>query len=267
MDTAPGVAGTLRAPAQEIEAADGGRFVLSWRDEFDGPKVDRTKWHVVDEHVNAWPTAPWRRNWKASNVYTENGSLVIRTQREAKGFSTGGLRTNDYQNNVLFEQAFGRFEARMRFQKQPGHWPAFWLMSHSVGNVSGSGRDGTEIDIIEKAWLGDKASHALHWDGYGKDHKSEGHSFTGFGLDDDRFHVIALEWYPHEYRFFVDGKLTWQTSAGDVSHVPAYIKLTEEIENFGEGPDAWGTGPIETAELPDYFYVDYVRVWRYEPPK
>jgi hypothetical protein len=49
--------------------------------------------------------------------------------------------------------------------------------------------------------------------------------------------------------------------------VPCYIKLTDEIGNFGAGRDAWGTGPIGNAKLPDFFYVDYVRVWKYEAPK
>jgi hypothetical protein len=35
--------------------------------------------------------------------------------------------------------------------------------------------------------------------------------------------------------------------------------------NFGVGPEEWGVGPIEDAALPDCFYVDYVRVWRYAP--
>jgi hypothetical protein len=49
--------------------------------------------------------------------------------------------------------------------------------------------------------------------------------------------------------------------------VPNYILLTEEIGNFGFGPDYWGVGPIEDAVLPDYFRIDYVRVWAYTPPE
>jgi len=51
----------------------------------------------------------------------------------------------------------------------------------------------------------------------------------------------------------VDGKEVWRTKAGGVSQVPEYLKLTEEI---GE----WG-GDITKAQLPDFFEVDYVRVY------
>lgn len=49
---------------------------------------------------------------------------------------------------------------------------------------------------------------------------------------------------------------TWTvcfTKAGGVSQVPEYLKLTEEI---GE----WG-GDITKAQLPDFFEGDYVRVY------
>jgi hypothetical protein len=51
----------------------------------------------------------------------------------------------------------------------------------------------------------------------------------------------------------VDGKEVWRTKAGGVSQVPEYLKLTEEI---GE----WG-GDITKTQLPDSFEVDYVRVY------
>jgi len=51
----------------------------------------------------------------------------------------------------------------------------------------------------------------------------------------------------------VDGKEVWRSAAGGVSQVPEYLKLTEEIGKWG--------GEISKAELPDYFEVDYVRVF------
>ncbi len=53
--------------------------------------------------------------------------------------------------------------------------------------------------------------------------------------------------------FYVDGLESWRTSAGGVSQVPEFAKLTEEIGKWG--------GDIAKASLPDYFTVDYVRVY------
>lgn len=248
-----------------LPGKDGSEFVPAWRDEFDGPQVDPSKWYVLEE----FPTMdqPWRRNWKASNVSIENGALVIQTIKETDGsFSTGAVRTGGYGNTPwLFSQTYGRFEARWKRPKQQGHWSAFWLFSPDVNKVDGSGQDGTEIDIAELARLRDEVHHALHWDGYGADHQSEGYDAMDMGTFDDDWHTVAVEWYPDEYVFYVDGVETWRTSAGGVCQVPLYVKLTEEIANYGEGEWAWGTGPIEDANLPDYFRVDYVRVWEYVP--
>lgn len=49
------------------------------------------------------------------------------------------------------EEAY--YVARIQLQKQPGHWPAFWIMGDGVGKVGDEGRDGTEIDIMENPWL------------------------------------------------------------------------------------------------------------------
>jgi hypothetical protein len=51
----------------------------------------------------------------------------------------------------------------------------------------------------------------------------------------------------------VDGKEVWQTTVGGVSQAPEYMKLSEEIGDWG--------GDIRAAKLPDYFEVDYVRVY------
>jgi beta-glucanase (GH16 family) len=112
--------------------------------------------------------------------------------------------------------------------------------------------DGTEIDIVEIPWRDGKITMNLHWDGYGKDHKSAGTSMTMTNLTEG-FHDYGLCWTPDEYVFYVDGREVWRSQAGGVSQVPEYLKLTEEIGD--------SAGNIRKAKLPDYFEVDYVRVY------
>ena len=125
-------------------------------------------------------------------------------------------------------------------------------MGDGVGKVGSGGRDGTEIDIYEKPWLDDRVQHTLHWDGYGKDHKSEGKVVKVPGVMEG-WHTFGLWWKPDEYIFYVDGKETWRTKASGVCQVPEYIKLSDEI--------GIGAGDIKKAKLPDAFLVDYVRVY------
>ena len=222
-------------------APEGKTWKMVWHDEFDGDKLDETKWQVPPDgkRRDGW----WMR--KAISL-DGNGHLVLKTFKEGDKFIDGCVRPRG-----KFEHAFGYYVARIQLQKQPGHWSAFWLFNDSVNKVGNEGRDGTEIDIYEKPWLDDRVQQTLHWDGYGKDHKSEGKVVKVPG-DGWLAHVQPI-WRPEEYVFYVDGKETWRTKAGGVWQVPLYIKLSDEIGNWG--------GDITKAKLPDEFLVDYVRVY------
>lgn len=214
---------------------------LVWHDEFDGTELDDTKWEVPDNRRrDGW--------WSPKAVQLDGkGHLLIRTFEEGGKYYDACVRTRG-----KFEHAFGYYVARMRLQRQPGHWCAFWLYAPAVGRIGNEGRDGTEIDIMEKPWLDDRVQHALHWDGYGSHHRSEGHVARVAGVMEG-FHTFSLYWSPDEYVFYVDGKETWRTRAGGVCQVPLYIKLSDEIGKWA--------GDIKTAKLPDDVAVDYVRVY------
>jgi len=109
--------------------------------------------------------------------------------------------------------------SRIKLQDQPGHWSVFWLYNSSVGKIGDEGRDGTEIDIMEKPWRDDRLQQALHWDGYGKEHRSEGHVAKVQGVMEG-WHTFALWWKADEHVFFVDGKETWRSKDGGVCQVP-----------------------------------------------
>jgi beta-glucanase (GH16 family) len=236
MDEADSAGEFLPPLAQEKE------WKLAWSDEFNGTEIDQSKWTILGN---------WKRRdgyWVKEDAYLDGkGNLILRTKKDNNHYTSGAIHTRN-----KFEHKFGYWLCRCKFQKQQGHWPAFWLQTDGVGKVGNEGRDGTEIDIMEKPWLDDRTTQNLHWDGYGKDHKRAGKKFELPGLSEG-YHTFGLDWKPDEYVFYVDGKETWRTDAGGVSQVPQYIKLTEEIGKWG--------GDITKAELPDYFVVDYVRVY------
>jgi beta-glucanase (GH16 family) len=230
------------ALAQDLPAPpEGMAWKLVWSDEFSGKTLDESKWET--------PPDARRRDgwWLRKAVALEGGNLVMRTLKEGDRWIDGCVRTRG-----KFEKAFGYFVIRVRLQKQPGHWSAFWMMGDTVGRVGEGGRDGTEIDIFEKPWMDERVQHALHWDGYGKEHKSEGKVSTHPGVMEG-WHTFSLWWTPDEYVFYVDGKETWRTRAGGVCQVPLYLKISDEIGNWA--------GNIAKANLPDEFLIDYVRVY------
>lgn len=237
------------ATAPERQASDvlpalpaGERWQLVWSDEFEGTQLDPAKWEILGDSK--------RRDgfWTRTESYLDgNGHLVLRTRQDGERFVCGAVRTKG-----RFEHCYGYWVARCKLPTQPGHWPAFWLMSDEVGRVGKDGRDGTEIDIAEFPWRDWQTTMNLHWDGYGEAHKSAGTKLTLPAITNG-FHTFALNWTPTNYVFYVDGKVVWQTAAGGVSQVPEFIKLTEEVGDWA--------GKIREAKLPDYFEVDYVRVY------
>ena len=157
--------------------------------------------------------------------------------------------------NVLFENTYGYYEARIKYPPIRGTWGAFWLMgittydrdpnypAHLVDPVGGV--DGTEIDIVEffhntmahtTPGVGGTFNHALHWDGYGSNKGGTSRSQkTGTAIDralwggttnqipagtvptvyDGNFHVFALDWSPTEYVFYINGVMTARYNKSD----------------------------------------------------
>lgn len=232
---------TPQDPLPALQA--GQKWQLVWHDEFDGTQIDTSKWEVFGD---------WQRRdgyWVKEDSYLDGkGHLVIRTKKDGDRFTSGAIATKG-----KFEPRFGYLVCRCTHPKQPGLWAAFWLMGQGVNRVGDEGRDGTEIDIIEMPYRDGQLTSNLHWDGYGKDHKHAGITFRKPEVLDG-FHTYALWWKPDEYVFDVDGKVTWETSAGGVCQVPLYIKLTVEIGSWA--------GDIKKAQLPEEWLIDYVRVYQ-----
>ena len=100
---------------------------LIWQDEFDGPKLDETKWNRLGDSK--------RRDgfWIKDDVYLSGkGTLLLRTKKDGERYTCGAVNTQG-----KFEHAFGYYVARCKMPEQPGHCPAFWMMCSGVGTVGG----------------------------------------------------------------------------------------------------------------------------------
>lgn len=250
-----------------------------------------------------WTTSPhairWESNddnkpeqacwWCPEMVEVKDSNAVIHSRYEenhvcdgdcpAQGRFTSGIETrlitgdnNDNKgtaDTLLFAQAFGYFECRVKLPNSQGLWSAFWLQSSNMRKVGNDGEDGTEIDVYESAFLNSKSSrmgHALLWDGYGKDGRVA--DYIGELEQDlyDGYHTFALKWTPDYYVFYIDGKATWATDAGGVSKVQEFLRLTVEIDaGDGWGPHGQKIGQFShNNEDNDDFLIDYVKVWQNE---
>ncbi len=222
-------------------APEGKGWQLAWHDEFDGAQLDESKWIYRQEgrRRDGW----WSR--EAVSLDGE-GHLRMSTFKDGDKYIDACIATQG-----KFEHAFGYYVARIQLHEQLGHWPAFWLTCDGVRKIGDGGRDGSEIDIMEKPWLDERLNHAIHWD-YGQPNSSAGIHAKVPGVMEG-WHTFSVLWTPEEYVFYVDGKETWRTTAGGVCQVPVYLLISDEIGKWA--------GDIAEAKLPDKFLVDYVRVY------
>lgn len=219
----------------------GKKFELVWHDEFNGANLATSTWNYTNgpRHDAFWSEDAVQLDGK--------GNLVIYAMKDGDRYIDGVIDTQR-----KFEHSFGYYVARVQLQKQPGHWTAFWLMGDKVGRKGDKGRDGTEIDIYEKTDLSEVVLHNLHWDSYCDIFCEAGTRREIPGVTNG-FHTFSVWWKPDEYIFYVDGKETWRTNAGGVCQEPLYVMFSDEIGKWA--------GDIKKATLPDFFLVDYVRVY------
>jgi beta-glucanase (GH16 family) len=223
------------------------KYKLTFADLFEGTALDTTKWALCPEYRRQDAGGYWRQ----SMTEVKDGNLILHAGIDTDGTPISGA----IRSMGLFEQAYGYFECRMMMHKTTGFWGAFWMMCGEVCKIDGSAESGVEIDIIESGYRNKGAvNHALHWDGYGAEHKQLAYIIPDEGQYDGEFHTYALQWTRDAYIFFIDRKETWRTSECGICDQPGYLKITTE---FG----TWAT-PIVKEELPDCVRVDWVRVYQ-----
>lgn len=279
-------------------------WYLVFEDDFEGSALNEniTFGEKYNGNKEIWTTSPhairWESNdeskpgqacyWCPEMVEVKDSNAIIHSRYEdnhtcdgdcpKEARFTSGIETRkivgDNNNNkgtndeLLFSQAFGYFECRVKFPNSKGLWSAFWLQSPNMRKVGNEGKDGTEIDVYESAFINSKKSemgHALLWDGYGKDGKVSG--YIGALEQDlyDGYHTFALKWTPEYYVFYIDGVATWATDDGDVSRVKEFLRLTVEIDAGDEwGPHGKKIGAFDDSKAADDFMIDYVKVWQNE---
>lgn len=280
-------------------------WYLVFEDDFDGNVLNEniTFGEKYAGGKEIWTTSPHAVRWESDNkkksnqacywcpemVEIKDSNAVIHSRYEdnhscdgdcpKEARFTSGIETRkisgDNNNNkgtddkLLFSQAFGYFECRVKLPKSQGLWSAFWLQSPNMRKVGNDGEDGTEIDIYESAFIKSRKSkmgHALLWDGYGEDGKVAGYIGDLQQNLYDGYHTFALKWTPEYYVYYIDGKATWASDEGGVSKVKEFLRLTVEIDaGDGWGPHGQKIGKFShNNEDNDDFMIDYVKVWQNE---
>ena len=194
---------------------------------------------------------------RTENVNIQNGVLLITAREESfqgSPYTSARLLTKD-----LFEQQYGRFEARIRLPFGKGIWPAFWMLGADIDENPWPAAG--EIDIME--YRGQDPTvliGSVHGPGY-----SAGEAVSKeYILENDRFdtgfHIFGIEWGPDYINFYVDDVLYNQITPEDVPGEWVFNKPFYILMNLAVGGTFVGS-PNEETEFPQTMLVDYVRVY------
>ena len=236
-------------------------YQLVWSDEFNGKTLDTKKW--LYRYLGKRESAVIA---KEAVTLDGKGFLNLMTFKKDNTIHSGIIGTQG-----LFEQKYGYFESRIKFERMQGHHGAFWLQSPNYGKVlDDPGKSGAEIDIIEYFGAGRKDRGAginIYWNPYKPKAVRAGPAKIDLDpilgkaakpgdpvkeLSDD-FHTYALLWTSKEYVFSIDGNEVYRTTEG-LSHQPQYIVLSLLCSD-------WERKRLDDSKLPEAMVVDYVRVY------
>lgn len=261
------------------------------------PEIWTTSRHDIRWESNKKNHPEYANYWCSEMVSVVDGNVIVKAEYDdnhtcevcksignTKGRFTGGFETRNevfngkvdsnnkrqYDSNIIWAQAFGYYETRVKFPNVDGMWSAFWLQGNEMREIGFDGIDGTEIDVFESAFRynNDEVSrmgHALLWNGYGQSARVEGSILRlQQNLYDGNYHTFSLLWTPDCYIFFIDNIATWATDAGGVSRVPEFLRFTCEIDAGDEfGPHGQKIGAFPH-DVTGEFVVDYIRVYQNE---
>jgi len=262
----------LSAPEQQkspAPVADSRVWTLVWSDEFngtDGSAPDAKNW-TIETGGNGWGNheLEYYTN-RLQNVQQKEGKLVITARHEGYSDEKGvlfGYTSARLKTLHKFEQAYGRFEARIQIPRGQGIWPAFWMLGNDIDSKGWPACG--EIDIMENIGKELALVHGtIHGPGYSGDN-SIGSPFASPDPKNfaDDFHLYAVEWEPQVIRFYVDDHLYAIRTPGDL---PPGTKWVYDhpfflILNVAVGGN-WPGSPDATTKFPQNMLVDYVRVYK-----
>ncbi|MFD0862897.1 family 16 glycosylhydrolase [Sungkyunkwania multivorans] len=196
---------------------------------------------------------------RPENIRVQNGFLLITAKEES--FEGSNYTSARILTKGLFEQQYGRFEARIRLPYGKGYWPAFWLLGSNIDEV-GWPQCG-EIDVMENAGASPTVvSSAVHGPGYNAGLAiTKKYDFENERVD-TKFHIYGIEWSPGNINFYVDDVLYNTITPEDVTgewvfdNGSFYILLNLAVGGVFDGP------PNAETVFPQTMVVDYVRVYR-----
>ncbi|MDD2597726.1 MAG: glycoside hydrolase family 16 protein [Kiritimatiellae bacterium] len=238
------------------------KWKLLWQDEFDGTKLDDSKWALCKRGKADWMNTI---SDDPSLIKVANGTLLLRgiqnnnLDKDPSPYLTGAITSKD-----KFTFQYGKVQVRARFKSAQGAWPALWMLGQDRGWP-----DNGEIDLMEHLNFDDivyqtvHSSYTLNIDKTNTPKKG-----TTCKIERDRWNTYGCEWDADKIIFTVNGEPTLSyprlPEKGEKQwpfNQPFYFILSMQIG----GNWVNGSGPTNPAHYPASMEIDWVRVYSPHP--
>jgi Glycosyl hydrolases family 16 len=244
-------------PADEPAPIAGQGYHQAFRDDFDA--FSTARW---TQGIWYSPSVP------ANGVSVQNGVLNL-VSRRSQGYPNVTVTTQGgWGGAAPAKFRRGYFEARMRWTKGNGSWPAFWLISYAHATNPNWPSPAcpqptclsAELDVFEgqgrepSVYYG--TSHRNSCGCYGVPNQQNGNNSTNVGFDlTTGFHTYGMLWTATQIRWYLDGQLLKTTPVYDSTDQEMFLLLQMWIGGWTGGTDASTPDELRTE-------VDWVRVWQ-----
>lgn len=245
----------VRAP---FEAAyeDDSEWSLCWTEEFNGSRLEPTKWSKVGKGCADWNNT---MSPEEDLVTVKDGLLVLKGRRDMSikdsiVYVTGGVSS---MGKASFKSA--KFEIRAKFNCRNGFWPAIWLMPDRRSQWPNAG----EIDIMEHLNSDKYVYQTVHSSWTLAGNRSNPVNYGTAAIDPDEFNVYGVEVREDRVDFFVNGKPahSYPREEGKEGQFPFndspfYIILSNQI-----GGNWVGSAALDEEDC-TLLEIDWVKVYR-----
>ena len=244
-----GYCSSCSSDGNPVPLGQSGNWDFIFSDEFDGSKVDQSKWERgwfsntgYSRSVNSFEDGCYH----PSQLSVSGGSLRITAESHShpdckkKDGSLASYVSGLVNSRLNFTFSYGYTEARVWLPSDSGglqNWPAVW---HTGFDHPATG----EIDIMEGLSSRQPCS-SYHWGSH-----DDYHSVTECAnmSNPGGWHTFAARWEQNKITFYYDGQFFWQHTDFVVGS-PHYLILNQAINsNYG-------------INVPATMLVDYIRVW------
>ena len=241
------------------EGREGKSWNLVWKDDFNTPFLDTTKWSRIPAGQS-----DWNRHMSTTDecFKIENGKLHLLginnpdTSQDKRPYLTGGIWSKG-----KFAFQYGKVEIRAKLGSAQGAWPAMWMLAelNKYGNYPNNG----EIDIMEHLnfdTLIYQTTHSHYTLNLGEK-KNPPHSGTT-NINADDYNVFGISWYPDRIVFQLNGVDTFtypRIENVDSSQwpydQPFFLLIDQQLGG------SW-VGKVDQTQLPVAMIIDWVKVYQ-----